>query len=422
MKNSALASSFASPWTCRFACLAASFGFALVSVSYGQQGYQVQGPYAFGGPPGAGGGMSSQPAYTDGAGQPDPRYQSSPYSPYSQQPAYQQQRRPAAPKTPKPNYNPQQPYGQIQPYPYPGSQVAQPNRQPLGPDYQYNPPKPSPQRHGNMEYLAQQVELLKENDRRQERRLDVLESKATVGGYAASNPDPERYLKHKVDYSDSLQGIAIRYGVSVSEIKSVNHLSSNLLTEGQVLRIPDRNRRRSDGIGTGTLAVRTSGGSHIVQRGDSLGKIAKQYGVSKSALINANNVRNPDVLAVGQKLTIPGLAGKSSAIKNSSRKSTTSKGDGGHFVVKAINPKPVLIHPEGTPQPMPVVTSGVITAPSGSRGVTSYRVEPGDTIDSVAKSYGTNAAEIQRKNKLSTLKLPPVGEEIVVPLPGSVSS
>ena len=417
MKNSALASSFASPWTCRFACLAASFGFALVSASYGQQGYQVQGPYAFGGPPGAGGGMSSQPAYMDGASQPDPRYQPSPYSPY------QQQRRPAAPKAPKPNYNPQQPYGQIQPYPYPGSQVAQPNRQPLGPDYQYAPPKPNGQRHANMEYLAQQVELLKETERRQERRLDVLESKATVGGYAASNPDPDRYVKHKVDYSDSLQGIATHYGVSVSEIRSVNHLSSNVLSEGQVLRIPDRNRRRSDGTGAGTLAARTSGGAHIVQRGDSLGKIAKQYGVSKNALLNANSIHNPDMLAVGQKLTIPGLAGKSSSpVKNSSRKSITSKADGGHFVVKAINPKPVLIHPEATPQPTPAVTSGVITAPSGSRGVTSYRVEPGDTIDSVAKSYGTNAAEIQRKNKLSTLKLPPVGEEIVVPLPGSVSS
>jgi hypothetical protein len=36
--------------------------------------------------------------------------------------------------------------------------------------------------------------------------------------------------------------------------------------------------------------------------------------------------------------------------------------------------------------------------------------------------FGTSAAEIQRKNKLPEAKLPPAGEEIVVPQPGSVSS
>jgi LysM repeat protein len=43
---------------------------------------------------------------------------------------------------------------------------------------------------------------------------------------------------------------------------------------------------------------------HIVVRGDTLSKIAARYGSSVAAIAKANNIANPNVIYVGQKLCI----------------------------------------------------------------------------------------------------------------------
>ena len=48
-----------------------------------------------------------------------------------------------------------------------------------------------------------------------------------------------------------------------------------------------------------------TGIEHVVQEGHTLSAIAKAYGVTTKAIINANNLKNPNVLKVGQKLFIP---------------------------------------------------------------------------------------------------------------------
>ncbi len=44
---------------------------------------------------------------------------------------------------------------------------------------------------------------------------------------------------------------------------------------------------------------------HVVESGDTLSKIAKQYGVTVEALIIANNIENPSRLRTGQEIIIP---------------------------------------------------------------------------------------------------------------------
>jgi murein DD-endopeptidase MepM/ murein hydrolase activator NlpD len=52
--------------------------------------------------------------------------------------------------------------------------------------------------------------------------------------------------------------------------------------------------------------------THVVRRGDSVARIATQYRVTRQGLLSANHLAIPDVLKVGQRLTIPGCrAGKS---------------------------------------------------------------------------------------------------------------
>jgi murein DD-endopeptidase MepM/ murein hydrolase activator NlpD len=52
-----------------------------------------------------------------------------------------------------------------------------------------------------------------------------------------------------------------------------------------------------------------NGPVYVVQQGDSLWDIAYRFHVSETALENANNITDPDQIAVGQPLVIPGLEG-----------------------------------------------------------------------------------------------------------------
>lgn len=46
---------------------------------------------------------------------------------------------------------------------------------------------------------------------------------------------------------------------------------------------------------------------HVVQEGESLSVIAQQYGISMQSIIELNNIKDPDLIRIGQELLIPKL-------------------------------------------------------------------------------------------------------------------
>ncbi len=100
-----------------------------------------------------------------------------------------------------------------------------------------------------------------------------------------------------VQHGDTLTGIAQRHGLRVSQLASTNGLYWNSwVYVGQRLTIP--------GQVTSPIQPSPSSGVYIVKYGDSLSKIAHLYGVSVWALQNANNLWNPNLIYVGQRLII----------------------------------------------------------------------------------------------------------------------
>lgn len=49
---------------------------------------------------------------------------------------------------------------------------------------------------------------------------------------------------------------------------------------------------------------------YTVKKGDTLSEIAEKYSVTVEALVASNGISNPDRIAIGQVLTIPGTDGK----------------------------------------------------------------------------------------------------------------
>ena len=94
---------------------------------------------------------------------------------------------------------------------------------------------------------------------------------------------------YTVKSGDSLWNIANRYGTTVSKIKSLNGLSSDNLSIGQILLIP------------GNLNVSNT---YTVKSGDSLWSIAKKYNTTVNELKSLNNLTS-NSLSIGQILRLP---------------------------------------------------------------------------------------------------------------------
>jgi lipoprotein-anchoring transpeptidase ErfK/SrfK len=68
-------------------------------------------------------------------------------------------------------------------------------------------------------------------------------------------------------------------------------VNPHLIYAGQRLVIPQR--------------TSVASGAHVVQRGETLSSIALRYGVTASSLAQANRLHNPNLVYVGQRLSVP---------------------------------------------------------------------------------------------------------------------
>lgn len=99
---------------------------------------------------------------------------------------------------------------------------------------------------------------------------------------------------YTVKSGDSLYKIAQKYNTTVDELKRANNLTSNILSVGQILKLPNTS---SETPSSNTV-------NYTVKSGDSLYKIAGQYNVTVDAIKRANNLTTNN-LQIGQVLRIP---------------------------------------------------------------------------------------------------------------------
>lgn len=208
-------------------------------------------------------------------------------------------------------------------------------------------------------------------------RIVLILALASSALATSAAPARAEAIVHIVLWGESLWQIAQTYGVSQEAIQAANGLTGTWLFAGQRLIIPTADSQ--------TAAV-TSGGTHIVQRGETLFLIGLKYGLNWTLIQQANNLPDTRIYA-GQTLIIPGVNAP-----------------------PAPEATPIPETPPATETPTPESTE----APPAPGENQIHIVQPGDTLFKIGLRYGVRWPAIQAVNGLATTQIF-VGQQLIIP-------
>ena len=210
----------------------------------------------------------------------------------------------------------------------------------------------------------------------------------------------------------------VRSGDTLSEIAKSHGTSVSALATANKLRDPDLIR-----VGQVlTLPGDSSQKTHKVRFGETLGEIVAKHGVSVAALVKANGLKNANVIRVGQVLDIPGSTGATptappaTTVTHTVRSGETLSEIAARYkttvaaIVKLNNiSNPALI----------VAGTKLVISGSGSAETKTHTVRSGETLGSIAIKYGTTASALAKLNKLTNPNSIRVGQKLEVPATGT---
>ena len=208
--------------------------------------------------------------------------------------------------------------------------------------------------------------------------------------------DLETYIVQK---GDTLYSIAKEFNTTVDYLKKINNLLSNTLIIGTKILVPKKNNSNN----TTTY--------YIVQKGDTLYSISRAYNVSVEELKKANNLTS-NTLSIGQKLIIPNneedyetyIVQKGDTLYSISKKFNVSVNE----IMNLNNLSNSILTPGQTL---------VIPKKENNDNQTIYQnyiVQKGDTLFSISKKFNVDIDTIKKINNLTSNTLS-IGQELKIP-------
>jgi LysM repeat protein len=196
--------------------------------------------------------------------------------------------------------------------------------------------------------------------------------------YAAIPPDERvRIVEHRIAAGETLSTIASRYGTTVAAISDMNGIRDrHRIRAGHTLLIPSGAPVSPTAARTAAVSDRERGEqlTHTVRRGENLWVIARAYGTTPAAIKSWNGLSS-DRIYQGDRLTV--------------YYGTTS-------------PTAVAAAPTADSESR---------SPSGPAGDAQeslqYTIQRGDTLTSIASSYGISIGQIRAWNGLRSDRIYP---------------
>lgn len=220
---------------------------------------------------------------------------------------------------------------------------------------------------------------------------------------------------YEVMPGETLAEIAADHGTTVSELAEANGITNpDLIMVGQVLTIPG-----------GAAPV-----THTVARGETLAEIAGLHGTTVANLIAANGLQNPDLIRIGQLLSIPEAGAGESAAAEPAIIATHLVAAGETLAtiaqrygttVEAIaqangitNPSQIYIGTQLS------IADRVAPAPPAAEpvGTSVHTVASGETLAGIASRFGTTVQSLIDANAITNPNLIRPGEQLTVPASG----
>jgi len=223
---------------------------------------------------------------------------------------------------------------------------------------------------------------------------------------------------HVVAPGDTVSSLASTYGVPSARIIAANDLDAKATIRiGEHLTIPGAAPAPADVV-------------HVVVAGDAVWDLAATYGVSVSAISEANSLDARATIRIGQRLVIPSVTAPSASPTRGTGTHTVRKGDTLWSIARAYHTTVIsLARANGIDNPALVRIGAVLTVPSqGSTQIvatsanlattaetTLYVVRSGDTLSAIAARHRTTVDHLARTNHLTNPSLIRVGQTLTVP-------
>ncbi len=165
---------------------------------------------------------------------------------------------------------------------------------------------------------------------------------------------------------------------------------------------------------------------HVVQAGETLYLIARQYGITVEAIVVANGIADPDQIYVGQRLAIPSDGSGSAAatfapytVQPGDTLAIIARRNG--MTVQALAQANHLVNPNliyvGQSLLVPTGTGGALKL-----GGAAYVVQAGDTLARIAARYGTSVWALAQANSIANPSMIYVGQRLWIPTSETASS
>lgn len=293
------------------------------------------------------------------------------------------------------------------------------------------------------------VEFLKENYK--ELAEAVISAVANYIGVPYTPPEGITTNTYVVQKGDSLYSIANKLGTTVSELKKENNLTSNTLQIGQVLRIPTKeiyeeeenvyvvkkgdtlysiaaannttvdelkriNNLTSNILSTGQLLKIPSEllpeTTYTVKKGDSLYSIATKYNTTVDELKRINNLTS-NTLSIGQVLKLPSDKVSDIEKEENTISYTVQKGDSLYSIARKYDTTIDRIKKLNNLTTNLLSIGQVLLIPTDTNLETTYTVQKGDSLYSIAKKYDTTVDRLKQLNNLSS-NLLSIGQILIV--------